>query len=239
MKKYSFKREFLRILYSLLFISWSLSAVVCQAKPIQLFLMPVSQGACKQPLEIIVYVLNDKGEVDLNFDGAKKIKVSVKEKDGIKENSFHVSLDKTIKFKRGKSSFSIEDSEPETLDMTVEVENVKITASVKLLFEDKDAAGPVVESIAVEKADIVALKFNEEIKEESAQKTENYTAVTNKRQVHPKKVEYHKDYVILEFPQGFDKDEEGYIEVEGIEDLNGNEIPSDTRSPDFKGDCGC
>lgn len=95
------------------------------------------------------------------------------------------------------------------------------------------------ETVIVKEPNILILRFNEEVEEESALKVENYKAVTNKREVYPKKVEYHKDYVILEFSDHFRSDEEGYIEMEGIEDLSGNEIPLGARSPKFKGDCGC
>ncbi|MFH1772024.1 MAG: hypothetical protein ABH872_04335 [Candidatus Omnitrophota bacterium] len=108
-----------------------------------------------------------------------------------------------------------------------------------IAFKDKDIFPPEIESIIVEASDIIILKFSEALDEESATKEENYKAITNKREIHPEKIEYRRDVIVLKFPVEFNEDEEGYIESNDIADLAGNYIASGTRSPEFSGDCGC
>lgn len=84
---------------------------------------------------------------------------------------------------------------------------------------------------------ILKLEFNEELEEESAQEVRNYRAVTNRRETFPESIEYHRSYVFLKFEARFIREEEGYLELEGIMDLAGNEISSGTKSPVFEGIC--
>lgn len=204
--------------------------------PMHVFLQPLSESVCDKPLEISVYVLNEEGNIDFSYEGKKNVKIQVDEPGGNVKNSWR-PLPAYLEFKKGKSSFLINDSEAENLNIKVSLDGVPVYGYVTLSL--KDTAPPAVESIMVEKKNIIILKFSEVIEEESALAGGNYRAVTNKREVAPEKIEYHKDFVVLQFPVEFDSDEKGYIELEAIKDLSGNELSSGTRSPDFKGDCGC
>lgn len=206
--------------------------------PIQIFLEPVAEPICDVPLEIKTYILNEEGNVVSTYNGKKRVKISVKEQGEGKTNNVDIPT-KYIRFKKGVGSFFLKAQDEGTLEIKVEVEGIRLPGYMSLTFKKRDIKPPFVEAIFVEKHNILVLKFNEVIEEESALKVENYKALTDKREVYPKKVEYHKDYVILEFPENFESDEEGYIEIEGIKDLSGNEIPMGSRSPKFKGDCGC
>lgn len=188
------------------------------------------------PIEIKVTVLNDKGKRDKTFSGNKNIKVEAKEIDGGQDDSFSVVKD-IISFKNGVGNLLVKNQEEESVELLLSVEGIELATSGKLIFK-KDTTAPRVDSIMVEKANLIIIKFSEEIEEESGLRTQSYRAVTNKREINPDSIEFHKDYVVLKFGQHFDKDEEGYIELDGIRDLNANEISS-TRSPTFKGDCGC
>jgi hypothetical protein len=119
------------------------------------------------------------------------------------------------------------------------IPDLEISGNINLFFEDKDVSPPEVVGISSDEPGIISLVFNETLEEESAQETRNYKAVTNKQEVYPEKIEYHQDNVILEFEEYFDNEEEGYIELQGIKDLNGNQISSGLKSPDFKGKCPC
>lgn len=221
-----------------LFVSFLCFSLVCFASAVQLFIEPLSEAICNKPLNLKLYVLDEQGNVDIEYDGVKNLDVRVEEKGGEKRGSFRIPSQR-VSFKKGIGVFIVEDSEPEELKLTINLEDIRVPASVSLSFEDKDIFPPVITSIMVEKTDVIILKFNEQVDEEYALDTANYIAITNKREVHPQRVEYHKDYVVLKFPVEFDQDEEGYIELEEMRDLSGNEISPGLRSPDFDGDCGC
>jgi hypothetical protein len=217
-------------------ISSLLLLPVCSsAEAIQLFLDVSSEAVSRVPLEVEVLVLNENGEVVTAFEGKKELQVAVQES-GMRDESYNVHSRK-VRFKKGKASFTIEDSEDETLDIEVALAEPSVSGEISLSFLDKDIFPPEVVEIFEEDPGILKMEFNEALEEESAQRSRNYKAVTNKREAFPVKIEYHKTYVFLEFEEHFLTDEEGYIELEGIKDLNGNEISSGLKSPDFEGTC--
>lgn len=223
-----------RIYVSVLFFGFFFMSLASHSTPIQLFLEPLSDGICRIPLEIKIYVLDKNGNVDTTFKGKKKLEITVKENGGEKEESFRILTNK-VRFKKGVGTFSVEDQEPEFLELNIKVEDITIAGYLKVSFEDKDIFPPKIIELSVDEDDAITLKFDKKIEEESAQREENYKAVMNQREVYPQEIEYHKNYVILKFAQVFTKEEEGYIELEGIKDLNGNEISSGLRSPAFTG----
>ncbi len=121
--------------------------------------------------------------------------------------------------------------------MEIALNDSELTGNISIFFEDKDIFPPEITDIYVEDVNIIKLEFNEELEEESAQEVRNFKAVTDEREVFPASIEYHKDYVYLKFEEHFNDDEEGYIELEGVKDLKGNEVRSGLRSPDFVGTC--
>ncbi len=205
------------------------------AEAIQLFLDVSSEAISRVPLEVEVLVLNENGEVTTTFEGKKELRITVQES-GMRDKSYDIRS-KRVRFRKGKASFTIEDSEDETLDLEVALAESAISGKISLSFLDKDIFPPEVVEIFEEAPGILKLEFNEELEEESAQESRNYKAVTNEREVFPVKIEYHRTYVFLEFEEPFHTDEEGYVELEGIKDLKGNEISSGLKSPDFEGTC--
>ena len=205
------------------------------AKPIQLFLDVSSEAISRLPLEIEIFVLNENGEVEAGFKGKKELQITVQES-GMRDESYYIRSTK-VRFKNGRASFTIENSEDETLGLEVALSYPELSGQISLSFLDKDIFPPEIDGISEDGPGIIKLEFNEELEEESAQKLRNYKAVTNEREAFPVKIEYHKSYVFLEFEEQFNTDEEGYIELEGIKDLSGNEISSGLRTPGFEGTC--
>ncbi|MCK5178850.1 MAG: hypothetical protein KAR32_04910 [Candidatus Omnitrophica bacterium] len=205
------------------------------AEPIQLFLDTSSEAVVRFPLEVEILVLNENGEVETGFKGKHELHITVHES-GMRDESYSLRS-KKARFKKGKASFTIENSEDETVDVTVGLVDPPVSGQISLTFLDKDIFPPEITDIFEETPGILKLEFNEELEEESAQKLKNYKAVTNEREAYPVKIEYHRTYVFLEFEEHFLTDEEGYLELEGIRDLNGNEISSGLKSPDFEGTC--
>ncbi|MCP4652291.1 MAG: hypothetical protein GY858_02755 [Candidatus Omnitrophica bacterium] len=209
-----------------------LSFKLALAKPIQLFLEKQNQAICGVELNVLAYALNDRGEVDAAFSGKKNVTFSSK------ADTKPCSFPKNLKFKNGKGIFSIKCRKEIGLNLVVEIEGVNAPTNLSASFVCRDVLAPFVEGIMIEAKNLITVKFSEEVEDESAQGCENYTAITNKREVHPESIEYHKDTVILKFGIEFDDDEEGYVEVDEVKDLSGNAISSG-KSPTFKGDCGC
>lgn len=205
------------------------------AEPMHLFLDATAEAVARVPLEIEILVLDEEGNVETAFEGKKELSISVQE-GGMRDESYSIRSHK-VRFKKGKSSLSIEDSEEETLDLDVAVSGTNLSGQISLSFLDKDVFPPEVVDVFEEDPGILKIVFNEELEEESAQETRNYKAVTNRRETNPIKIEYHRTYVYLEFEEHFLTDEEGYLELEGIQDVNGNEISSGLRSSDFEGTC--
>ena len=209
-----------------------------RSEPVQLFLDPISESVCRIPLEIEVLVLNKNGEVDTGVEGKKELQIEVEEKGGRKDKSFSIRS-KRVSFKKSKSSFVMENDDEERLGVNVMIPDLDISGSIDLFFQDRDISAPEVVGISSDEPGIIGLEFNEILEEESAQETRNYKAITNQREVYPEKIEYRQDNVVLEFEEYFDNEEEGYTELQGIKDLNGNQISSGLKSPDFKGKCPC
>lgn len=218
------------VVHSLLILSTHSSA-----EPTQLFLDPTSEAVRRRPLEIEILALNENGEIEENFIGKRELRITVQES-GRKDESYYIRS-KKVSFKKGKTSFTVENSEEETLDVEIALSDPELTGTISLFFEDKDIFPPDITDIYVEDVNIIKLEFNEELEEESAQEFRNYKAVTNEREVFPESIEYHRDYVYLKFEEHFNDDEEGYIELQGVKDLKGNEVRSGLRSPDFVGTC--
>lgn len=231
------KRQGLVILIVVVCSLWIMSKNG-HSEPVQLFLDPVSEPVLYIPLEIEILVLDKNGRIDVGVNGKKELQIEVEEKGGLKDKSFSIRS-KEISFKKGKGSFFIEDNEEESLNLYVKIPDLDISGDIKLFFQDKDVSPPEVTGITSNEPGLIRLDFNETLEEESAQETKNYKAVTNQQEVYPESIEYHQDNVVLEFEEYFANDEEGYIEMEGIKDLNGNQIPSGLKSPDFKGKCPC
>ena len=213
-------------------MAWSAQSF---AEPIQLYLDTSSEAVIRVPLDIEILVLNENGEVETGFDGKHELHITVNES-GMRDESYSVRANK-VRFKKGKGFFSIEDSEGETLDVTVGLADSQASGQISLTFLDKDIFPPEITDIFEESSGVLKLEFNEEVEEESAQEERNYRAVTNKREAYPVKIEYHRTYVFLEFEEPFLTDEEGCLELEGIKDLDGNEVSSGLKSPDFEGTC--
>ena len=205
------------------------------ADPFQLFLDPLSEAVCHQPLEVELLVLNDKGEIENGFTGEYELRITARES-GRNEGSYRIRS-RQVDFDRGRGVLIIENDEEETLLFHVTIASPPLSGSVEIHFEDRDLSPPQVTEIYADDPGLIRLQFDEELEEESAQEVRNFKAVTNEREVYPESIEYRRDYVILKFADHFHGDEEGYIEMEGIKDLKGNEIRSGTRSPDFVGTC--
>ena len=170
-----------------------------------------------------------------DFEGKKELQIAVEE-GGMRDKSYSIRSEK-VKFKKGRGYFRIENSEDETLDLMITLLGLDLSGQISLSFLDKDVFPPEIVEISEEDPGILKLEFNEELEEESAQEQRNYKAVTNEREAHPERIEYHRTYVFLEFEEHFHTDEEGYVELEGIKDINGNEVSSGLKSPDFEGTC--
>ncbi|MBN1870448.1 MAG: hypothetical protein JW847_07745 [Candidatus Omnitrophica bacterium] len=205
------------------------------AAPIQLFLDTSSEAVCGLPLEIEILVLNENGEVETAFEGKHELQISGQES-GMLDKSCSVRSP-IANFKKGKAFFAVEDSEEETVNLVVTIAEPRLSGQINLSFLDKDIFPPKIVNLFEESPGILKLEFNEELEEESAQEVKNYKAITNRRETFPLSIEYHRTYVFLKFEEHFFKDEEGYLELEEIEDISGNEISSGLKSPNFKGTC--
>lgn len=226
-------------LYLNLCLAFLLFPALSFAFAVQLFLEPPLESACHTRQELKIYALDEEGKIALDYSGVKKIKLTVQEEAGRIKDSFRIFSPESLEFKEGVAVLTLQDDEPEDLELTLEAEGIKLPASLKLSFRDKKENNPpAIREIKLEKHNLIVLNFDRQMEEESALKKENYKAVTNRREVYPETVEYHKDYVVLKFASGFDEGEEGYIEIAQIQDLEGNFVSSGTRSPKFEG-CDC
>lgn len=226
------------IIFSIVFCAASIVARDGRAQAIQMFLDPVAEPMCRVPLEIEVLILDNNGRVDTSIEGEKELQINVEENEGKKDKSFSIRSAQ-VSFRQGIGSFVIENDEEELLIVNVAMPDLAVSENINLVFRDEDVSPPEVVRINSDEPGIIRLEFNEALEEESAQETRNYKAITNRQEVYPRKIEYHGDQVVLEFEDYFDNDEEGYIELQDIEDLHGNPVPSGLKSQNFKGKCPC
>ncbi len=204
----------------------------------QLFLDPLCEGIVNNDLPISILVLNECGELEKSFSGKKNVDFKLKRESGVDPDSISFSRN-VVSFKNGMGQFSVFDRESESILLSVLINELQVSEEINLVFENKDIFPPEVKEVETEGPYFLYLTFNEEVADNEALDAGNYLAITNKKEVHPDSIEYHNDYVILEFEKQIVEGEEGYIELKNIKDLSGNEIPSGLRSPDFEGDCGC
>lgn len=208
------------------------------SKPIQIYAEPFMSGKeCRSDWPVRIYVLDEKGGTAEEFVGAHGVIIGVPEK----KEQIRIEAE----FKKGISGITLPRTGAKNISLTLAVEGVANGTTLNFSCEEpaknesRDKKPPLVLEVLTEKSDVLIVRFSEEVEEETSQNTDNYLAVTSKRSIHPKAIEYHKIYVVLTFPEQFDNDEEGYIETKGIQDLSGNEMPSAVRSPQFTGDCNC
>ncbi|MBU1853131.1 MAG: hypothetical protein KJ957_03695 [Candidatus Omnitrophica bacterium] len=89
-----------------------------EEKSAQFFIKLDENGVCNTPKEAVVFTLDSYGLIDKSFEGLKKVSIFVKEIGGKKLNSFK-ELPGELEFQKGRASFFIEDSEPETLELDI------------------------------------------------------------------------------------------------------------------------
>lgn len=211
---------------------------IVYSNSLKIVITPMSEPVCNSPLELKINVIDETGLPDISYKGKKKMMVSVKEIGGEEDNSYSIR-NKKVKFRKGEGFLYLENSEQESLELEVGIKDAQKSALIKLDFIEKDIFPPEIEEFSVEGDGIILIKFNEALDEESAVDTDNYLTVTNMQESNPDSIEFHGDNVVLFFEESFQEEEEGVIVLNGIKDIHGNEIPSDTETPDFKGDCGC
>ncbi|MFC1621339.1 hypothetical protein ACFL2G_03435 [Candidatus Omnitrophota bacterium] len=102
----------------------------------QFFIKLDENGICESPKEAVVLALNSYGLIDTGFNGLKKVSIGVKEIGGKRSNSFK-PLPEELEFKKGKASFLIENSEPETLEFTIIEGKNKSPFPARITFKEK------------------------------------------------------------------------------------------------------
>ncbi|MFC1624211.1 Ig-like domain-containing protein [Candidatus Omnitrophota bacterium] len=105
-------------------------------KAVQFFIRFDGDGICNTPKEAVVFTLDSYGLIDTSFEGVRKVSISVKEIGGKKLNSFK-PLPEELEFRKGKASFFIEESEPETLEFTILEGKNKSPFPARLTFRKK------------------------------------------------------------------------------------------------------
>lgn len=110
--------------------------------PLQILLEPIAKPICDIPLEIKVYILDEKGNIVFNYNGEKKVEINVKEQGGENKNGFDIPTE-YVRFKKGIGYFSIKSQEEETLEIKVEVEDIRLPGYISLSFKKKGYRGPL------------------------------------------------------------------------------------------------
>ena len=208
-------------------------------EPFQLYIEPLSSAVIAHPLKLKLFVLNEFGETDNSFTGKKPFKANVTEPSTKANNSYSFNPKKLLKFKKGVSELLLSNTEEEIIEIKISIDEVKLPGLLNISFEDMDVDPPEIKNIKSEEPNILILEFDEELDLDSAINERNYNVISNKREEFPSKVEFNKDYVVLTLPDPFKMEEKGYVELNNIKDLAGNEVESGLQSPEFDGDCGC
>jgi len=218
--------------FVILFLSGSLLGL---CEPIQIYLASHGEPIVNKPLEVEVYILDESGRVDAAFEGKKAVTFDIERQD---TDTIPEGLPRELTFKKGKSRFFLDVSSGGSLVLSMSVEGIQSFAPLKLAFITKDIEAPYITSVLLEKENVIVLKFSETLEEESALDEHNYKVITNREEMFPTKLEYHKDYVVLFLSRNLEEDEEGYVEVEDITDTKGNPVESGEKSATFAG-CDC
>jgi len=195
---------------------------------------PASPGAA---LDVEVTAVDGQDQPDIFLDGERNFRFMAGESGSV--NNSTQSQTKSLLFTRGRAHLLISDSEAEKVDLEVTVDGFPLAGRITLDFARQDIDGPQVSDVKSDKGGIITIKFNEPLDEESALDKDNYRLITDKREISPDNIEYHKDYLVLKFDSEFEDQEEGSVEMTSIKDLSGNEISSGTRTSSFICDCGC
>lgn len=231
-------------------------SVFSWADPVQLY---AEQGLFNHPensFAVNIYTLDACGERQEDFDFTRKVKVEDISLEASKDTG--ILFDQSVIFQDGLAGIILDSVGTSEMNIRILVEGFSAPFDVHLkpLEARSIVAGPeenppepektvpakelTIKSLELEESRVIILHFSEALNDESAIQPDHYKAITNKKTVYPLRVEFGKDFVVLTFSETFDDEEEGYVEVRNVRDIYGNEIESDTRSPDFKGsDCGC
>jgi hypothetical protein len=89
-----------------------------EEESVQFFIRLNEEGICNNPEEVAVFALDSYGLINSNYEGLKEVHIRAKEIGGKEINSFSPLPDQ-LEFQKGRASFFIQDSEPETLELTI------------------------------------------------------------------------------------------------------------------------
>ncbi|MFC1631935.1 hypothetical protein ACFL1I_02770 [Candidatus Omnitrophota bacterium] len=102
----------------------------------QFFIKLDQAGIRNSPKEVAVFSLDSYGLIDESFEGLKKVSIGVKEIGGKRAKSFN-SLPEELEFKKGRAFFFIEDSELETLELSIVSGKNKSPFPARITFKEK------------------------------------------------------------------------------------------------------
>lgn len=127
---------------TVLFFYFLTTGVLCLAEgrrnqeAVQFFLKSNEQGLCSKETEVVVFALDSYGLITRDYEGEKQADIQIKEIGGKKQKS-PIILNNRLEFKAGQAKFMIIDSEPESVEVMLCIDNLSSPFPAKITFKER------------------------------------------------------------------------------------------------------
>lgn len=227
------------------------SAYVAYAsEAVQFYLGLDEQAFCGRKVEGRALALDAYGVKVKEYQGQKKASWSVRPAHDNAAKTFAIGPE-IVEFKDGQAVFYIQDSLPETVEVSLKIDAAASTLPARITFsqervapaikpvdrEGGDSQPPYITEIVMHVQSIIEVTFNEELDDVAATDASNYEVLCDGTRRPVRNVELHGRKVILQTSDPMPERKMMYIELRNIKDQAGNEVVSGNRSSAYEVPC--